>query len=252
MCADEHRPRLDSSLPDRGVMVRQAGTLQRSAPARPPDVRPPPPSPAASGPSATIGPMPGTTRATAASRWALSSPSRDAGRESSSSDPGVASATRRNRPFLVVRRGHDRHLRRRHTQDRAARWRHLAATAGCVEQSNQQWMRHAALALCRSRVICPLDSRNVPPGAPWYNQVRLGGRPHGAVISRGHHAQQGGHMFGRVGLPEILIILVIVVRDLRRQPAAGARARHRQGNSQFQGCSRARAPTTSRNSSAAP
>ena len=49
------------------------------------------PSSAASGPAATSGPIPGITKAIAASTWPPSSPRRAAARESSRSTPGVAS-----------------------------------------------------------------------------------------------------------------------------------------------------------------
>ena len=63
-----------------------------STDARPPAACPAAsPSSAASGPAATIGPMPGMTKAIAASIWPPSSPRRAAGRESSRSTPGVAS-----------------------------------------------------------------------------------------------------------------------------------------------------------------
>ncbi len=53
---------------------------------------------AASGPPATIGPMPGNTTATAAIRYALNSPTLAAARESSSSTPGEAPDRSANAP----------------------------------------------------------------------------------------------------------------------------------------------------------
>ena len=83
------RPRLRAATHRHGRAGRQRLRARpRCFPATCPAASP---KSAASGPAVTMGPMPGITRATAASTWPPSSPSRAAGRESSRSTPGEAS-----------------------------------------------------------------------------------------------------------------------------------------------------------------
>ena len=67
------------------------------------------PSAADSGPSATIGPTPGITTATAAARCAASSPNLDAVDESSISEPGDAPPRLCEGALLIMRARNDGH-----------------------------------------------------------------------------------------------------------------------------------------------
>ena len=90
MRADQECPTFDPLFPTRRLVARRvphAPARVDISPARWPAASP---SAADSGPSATIGPTPGMTTATAAARCAASSPNRDAVDESSISEPGDA------------------------------------------------------------------------------------------------------------------------------------------------------------------